>query len=68
MGARQKSNDLDYMPSNQVYRLRDGWYCMVDGREFGTWPDEGSARAGLATETRRAQHRRDRDEQTTSDL
>jgi hypothetical protein len=36
------------------FRLRDGWYILVEGVQFGPWPDVGSARAGYQTELRRA--------------
>lgn len=43
---------------DQVYALSDGYYCMVDGQEFGPWPLIEYARAGLQTERRRAEKRR----------
>lgn len=52
-------NHLLRSHQRQVYRLRDGWYCMVDGREFGPWADKGPALAGMATEQRRAERRRE---------
>ena len=30
------------------------WFCIVAGRQFGPWPDKGSAAAGYQTEMRRA--------------
>ena len=33
------------------------FYCRVSGRIFGTWADIGAAKAGLATEQRRAKRR-----------
>lgn len=26
-----------------VYVKEDGWYCMVQGREYGPYPDEADA-------------------------
>lgn len=50
-----------YDPSNdEVYRLSTGWYCIVDAREFGPWRDKGAATAGMQTEQRRAEKRRER--------
>ncbi len=42
------------------YRLRDGWYVIVDGSRFGPWAERGYAQAGLEVETRRAEARRAR--------
>lgn len=48
-----------YDPSHdEVYRLHEGWYCIVDGREYGPWLNKGLALAGMATEQRRAEKRR----------
>lgn len=33
------------------------WYCIVAGRQFGPWPDKGSATAGYQTELRRAKRK-----------
>lgn len=48
-----------YDPSNDhVYRLPEGWFCLVDGRQFGPWLLKGYAEAGIKTEQRRAEKRR----------
>lgn len=52
-------NHIYYDPSNDsVYRGKDGWYCVVDEREFGPWANKGAASAGMAAEQRRAENRR----------
>lgn len=33
---------------------QDHWYVIVESRQFGPWPDRGSASAGYETEVRRA--------------
>ena len=33
------------------------WFCVVAGRQFGPWPDKGSALAGFKTEKRRNANR-----------
>jgi hypothetical protein len=38
------------------------WYFFIEGRQFGPWPDKGSAAAGYQTELRRAAKRREEDE------
>jgi len=38
---------------DQVFQLREGWFCVVANRIHGTWADRGAALAGLATEQRR---------------
>lgn len=43
---------------DQVFSLRDGFYCTVGGRVHGPWPDIGTAKAGLEVEQRRAAARR----------
>lgn len=48
-----------YDPSNDsVYEAKDGWYCTVDGREYGSWINKGAAKAGMLVEQRRAENRR----------
>ena len=42
---------------DQVFRLADGFYCLVSGKQFGPWPMKGYAEAGMATEQRRAAKR-----------
>lgn len=46
------------MPKDQVFYLRDGWHCIVDGRVFGTWDNRGAAIAGMQTEQRRSATRK----------
>lgn len=47
-----------YDPTNdQVYRLIDGWFCMVDNKNHGPYNSEGAAKAGMAVEQRRAEAR-----------
>lgn len=43
------------MAADQVFRLKDGFYCMVSGRVFGTWDTKELAEVGLLVEQRRAQ-------------
>lgn len=51
----------DSLPEDSVYTLAAGeWYAMVNGREFGPWPDRGSALAGLETEQNRLTRKIDR--------
>ncbi len=45
------------MPKDQVYAMRDGFYCIVSGRTFGPWPFHQYAVAGMRTEQRRAERR-----------
>ncbi len=45
---------MDYRP----FRIRDGWFCIVDHKMYGPWPDKGSATAGYETELRRAAERK----------
>lgn len=45
---------------DRVFQLRDGWYCMVDGRTFGTWVSRAIAVAGMRVEQRRLAKRQDR--------
>lgn len=43
--------------TDQVFRLREGWFAIVRGQSFGPWPMRGYALAGLQTEQRRAERR-----------
>lgn len=48
-----------YDPSHDgVLCDKDGWWCIVDDRTFGPWPYQSLAIAGMATEQRRAERRR----------
>ena len=49
------------MNINQVVRLHDGFYAMVEGKLFGPWEFKGYAQAGLATELRRFATRKTKD-------
>jgi hypothetical protein len=51
-------DQLDYPP----YHLYDGWWCIVEGKAFGPWPDKGAALAGYQTECRRRDRKRVQDE------
>jgi hypothetical protein len=42
---------------DQVFRLMDGFYCIVDGRTYGTWETKELAEAGMQVEQRRAKAR-----------
>jgi hypothetical protein len=42
------------MVKDQVFALRDGFYCIVDGRVFGAWDTLALAKGGMAVEQRRA--------------
>jgi len=44
--------------ADQVVRLRDGFYAIVDGKLHGTWDDKATAEVGLLVEQRRAAARR----------
>jgi hypothetical protein len=46
------------MNKDRVFRLHDGWYCIVDGHTYGTWETKEIAEAGMATERRRADARK----------
>jgi hypothetical protein len=46
------------MPKDQVFFLKDGFYCLVDGRVFGTWETKAIAEAGMEVEQRRAARRK----------
>jgi hypothetical protein len=48
------------MVIDQVFRLQDGFYCIVDGRTFGTWETKELAEAGMAVERQRADARKAR--------
>lgn len=39
---------------DQVFQLKDGWYCMVRGQTFGAWACREYATAGMRVEQRRA--------------
>jgi hypothetical protein len=43
------------MIKDQTFALRDGHYCVVNGKIFGTWETEALAKAGMAVEQRRAE-------------
>ena len=42
---------------DQVFRDRNGWHAIVDGRVFGSWELREYAAAGLEVERRRADQR-----------
>ncbi len=44
---------------DQVIFLKDGFYAFVEGKLHGPWPMKEYALAGLATEQRRAQKRKE---------
>lgn len=46
------------MIKDQVFAMRDGFYCIVDGRTFGPWALREYAEAGLQVEKRRAELRK----------
>lgn len=48
------------MVADQVFALRDGFYCIVDGRTYGTWDTKAIAEAGMQVERRRADARKAR--------
>lgn len=53
-------NHIYYDPSNDaVYqsKLDGGWWCIVDGCEYGYWRSKAEAKAGMAVEQRRAEAR-----------
>lgn len=35
---------------DKVFQMRDGWYCIVAGKVFGTWACREYALAGMRTE------------------
>ena len=42
---------------DKVFQLRVGWFCIVAGQTFGTWPCKEYAIAGMQTEQRRYKKR-----------
>jgi len=46
------------MVKDQAFALRDGFYCIVDGKVFGTWDTLALTKAGMAVEQRRADARK----------
>ena len=40
------------MVADQAFALRDGFYCIVNGRVFGTWDTLAIAEAGMKVEQR----------------
>ena len=44
---------------NRVIETADGFDCIVDGKQFGTWRSRREASAGMATEIGRAKARED---------
>jgi hypothetical protein len=42
------------MVADQVFYLKDGFYCIVNGKVFGTWDTKEIAEAGMQVEQRRA--------------
>jgi hypothetical protein len=45
-----------------------GWNCVVNGREFGSWPTKAAAKAGLVVELRRRMARADKEAQDGFDI
>lgn len=43
--------------SHPPFRLKDGWYCIVDDVRHGPWTEYGYALGGYQTELRRAERR-----------
>lgn len=41
-----------------AFRMRGSWFCLVDGKPYGPWPDKGSATAGYQVELRRVNERK----------
>ncbi len=39
---------------DQVFAMRDGWRCFVNGNEFGPWRSKAEAILGMEVEQRRA--------------
>ena len=46
------------MCEDQVFALKDGFYCIVEGKIFGTWETLAIAKAGMEVEQRRAAKRK----------
>ena len=42
---------------DRVIERPEGFYCVVNGREFGAWATEAMARGGMQVEQRRVQQR-----------
>lgn len=40
-----------------VFVTRDGWFCFVDGKEYGAWRSRNEAIMGMETEQRRLKAR-----------
>jgi len=47
------------MPKDQVFFLKDGFYCLVDGCVFGMWETKAIAEAGMEVEQHRAAKRKE---------
>ncbi len=43
----------DCLDHDTVFQTRVGWWCIVNGREFGPWPSREEAAPHLATEQQR---------------
>jgi hypothetical protein len=43
---------------DQVFALKDGFYCIVDGEIYGTWETRAIAEAGMQVEQRRTEARK----------
>lgn len=46
------------MIEDQAFALKDGFYCIVNGKIFGTWATLAIAKAGMEVEQRRAEKRK----------
>jgi hypothetical protein len=46
------------MVKDQAFALKNGFYCIVDGRVFGTWDTLAIAKAGMEVEQRRVAARK----------
>jgi hypothetical protein len=43
--------------ADRVFKMYDGWYCLVAGRTYGPWACKAYATAGMQVEQRRARIR-----------
>jgi hypothetical protein len=54
MTEAETNRILDASLPDQVFQMRDGWYCRVAGRVYGEWACREYAVAGMQVEQHRA--------------
>lgn len=50
---------MNYKP----FRIRDGWFCIVDSKVYGPWELKAYAQAGYETELLRAIKRKQKEKE-----